>query len=354
MGATFGMRNIRIVIPVAVTLAAVIIFSIIAGCHRNKIRSVVNSAGKNGFPIVVTYSPYDSRLSPYSLFSLDSDPIPLTGFRNEVFRLRSIFSEDGHLYLYEEHFLPTGRNMQIRFPDYHPRAFNGFPESAYLRQSFALAPNARWMVIMEQDRLVRIDMKSGKTEDIYPSATPPWHDPKRPVGIFYDHFLSPEGNVIITTGRMDSSTDPDYLWRYEIESDEWTELPRIHLLDHAKISVGPNAHILALPILPTTPQSGYREIVFIDGLTGTRLASEPDSDRAIVGNNWAACITSNYSTGTVDLVLLEINDNWKRHAITLSRTIFFNYYYHFPLAMYEPPPNGLDGMYENYVREDVD
>ena len=86
---------------------------------------------------------------------------------------------------------------------------------------------------------------------------------------------------------------------------------------------------------------------FIDGRTGDILHSVPMAYRGQIGERWAAYQirpTTGSGPTTYQVVLADMQDNWKTYNLNATGLHYFR--------IYEPPPNGLDGMNENYSGED--
>ncbi len=348
------MRYVRYLIPLIAFALAMMVMSLIAGTHRSRIRTMINSAGQNGQPIIAVQGEELNPLSTLTLYSLDHGPIPLCTSGNDVSRLDVFFKDDGALFLGGSSFIPLpclGR--RFRFPDYRARPLDEFALRAVTRpyqgdEVYACSDNLRWRLVLGEDALTLEDLVLGGSTVFHPQSIPPWHAPDTPVGAIWENALSPDGSVVITTCVITGSTDPSVFWRYDIEEDSWTrlvELP-VHSYVSGVFSVGNAGEVVAIPV--DDPSRGRRDLLFLDGSTGMTIVSEPNARQGVLGNRWSACLKTSLS-GATEIVLFEMGDNWKRHTISLGTAQRQHRYFGYGrIAMYEPPPNGLDGMYENY------
>lgn len=352
------MRFHRYMLVVAVFVLVVVVLAFVSASHRNRIRTLINTAGRDGKPIIVITHGEFPWLTPLRLFSPEHRPIGFgTTFMGASWP--KYFSDDGTLILLgSELGGRSGSISQARFPDHrlHP-AEERFPQLLDRPMPTSgpphLSQNLTWKVEFHSNFITLKDLTSGEITNLHPTNEPPWELSDPLAGTDYEAFISPEGEVVFVIQSTEGSGLPDLIWRYDIEEDNWTKLAKANLDRTRGLTVGPDGRYIAVRMQAQgLSQSSY--YAFLDGVTGEELASERDVNLPVIGRRWAACITAR-SSQPGSIILFDMENGWERSTMDLEhRSPYWRQTSSGSIAMYEPPPNGLDGMYENFDWDEAD
>jgi hypothetical protein len=338
------MKSNRYFILLAVYYILSLSVGTLAHFHRISIRNAINNAGRNGEPIVASSN--GNWLFPARLFTLNRSPIiiqPDLALSYECF----FFEKEGALDIFPAREKEYFSHEHIIFPNFNSitidvtEVVENNPKSPITGMVFYGGLSC-FDACITNDAMHLTDRITGDHNDIEFKSAPPWVLESD----FYQYpggcNISPDLDVFIAVLTTASGPTIKPVWRYNIQEGVWAKICDLKVSYPSLLSVGPGGDIFAVTIdsLVSSPASTLPcDIVFLDGRTGIELHRVPNSGYAQIGKRWAA-ITS-WSGMASSITLLDIENNWQ--ATSLGPSLPCNF------ALYEPPPNGLDGMYENWI-----
>jgi len=310
----------------------------VTGPKREAIRTLINDAGARGEPIIVTLGSDDRYWHPaVSLFNLQGDSIRLFGRDRNCSAATPFFDDNGTLLFPggsddDRFFTP---NYCVSFPDFRIRRFSppdlsdvGF-RNIWLDSTEILSPN-KWYLESEPERWIVTDLVNGEVHRFGIFGDHSWENAQ-----YKQYFLASDASAVVI--KIHEGSGSSYaLWRYHLASNECNFISTMNLGYEQPVVVGPRADVIGVYASTTR----FFDIIFIDGRNGNVLASERDAFGPAIGKRWAVCI-SGFIFQNGPIVVFDMQDNWRR--MQLSATADYR------PAIYEPPPNGLDGMLDNYT-----
>jgi len=135
---------------------------------------------------------------------------------------------------------------------------------------------------------------------------------------------------------------PADLYRYDIDKGEWEHIITVDNVD--AITCNPSGKYVA------TWGGGRNGTINIIDIQNQAIVASVIGEQPRLSDRWAYYLINEQGQapltgrGKAKLIVLEITNDWKRNEIETEE-------YWGTLAIYEPPPNGLEGMYENYQPE---
>jgi hypothetical protein len=318
---------------------------------RHKIAAMINNAGARGEPIIAVRSAILGYRS-ISLFTLDNSCARLIEPKDEMAAFL-YFSDDGTLYAYGGRDMAPISAARYMFPDPRPEAVdahnllqdNEFP----LHDDDLVFPGSRRFALSYRNEILTlVDVEDGTMTDIPlpPDITAP-RNLREAAETGSLPVVSGNGMFIVLAELVESRGPDDIIREYLISTGEWVELARVDMSESSLISISSNGKVITVPVRSPT---SIGDVMFIDGETGNTILVEHDSACASITDKWAVCV-SDWSQAGQRIVVYNMEDNWKKYTITPRPRVIsrpYHFLVHYLVALYEPPPDGLDGMYENY------
>lgn len=346
-------RNVRIIIPLVVFLVSVLAGYCQTYLHNRSIERLVNEAGNRGEPIVAVFM----ETQPVWVLPFYQLQLRLYNIQGEFVRIavdedfyrtdELYFNDDGtlfiqnHIYTYFDRFL-----LSIKLID-------NKPQGIWIHVSVAIDPGDTFIG----------SGNVAKTNNI--------------VGVYEDRIqvFNPDGEIILThefINPFPSVTDASeqfhkitfalthdmsklivigYKQRenvgksliYNLETGEWDNLGD-PATEFYIIEPDMGGRFISCMYKDS---SGILEPAYIDLDTDGKLSSPlAGSIMPDIWTNWAALIDTFGITPIIRMY--DIKNDWEEHTINLPGTAFGASDFILSLAIYEPPLNGLDGMYENF------
>ncbi len=343
MGEEGSMKKRMYLVPV---IAFIISFAGVRGwsnSHQALIAEAINTAGRNGYPVFVTHHS-DADWFNLRLNTIDYPSIGLGPRSQDVLWSSVFFTEDGAIATSRQSFEVTSPgSMIIRLPDFNERRLVIPERTAGLHLPGEVwigihIRKGRWDLGLGTEALELTDFYTGerinsfyRTPPIQPSGYPP-------IGLF---DVAPDVSAIaLIDGRNYLSGNSTDLWMYNLSEGEWTLITDQFAV--YSIAVGVNGSVVGIEYFT---RDIYPKVTFFESTSLDPIVTVERCRKPWIGHRWAAC-TQDYSSSNATIFLFDMQDNWKEYSINLP--IDQNYGIARGIAFYEPPPNGLDGMYENY------
>ncbi len=337
------------IIPVLVLIVCNVIFGLISSAHRSTIREMVDTAGRNGEPIIVSTDFNTPKLTWFNISSFQQDPVPL--FPDDLTLLSTtLFDNDGTLYFFTyNNYSSMNSATATQLPDYRsievqresPPDFSRLP--ALVRSMF-MPWSSRWAVSDlvsdgESSTLYYTDLVTGEQSIRTLTGTLPWEEEDSKLSPFILGYISLDFNALIAILGETGSADPEVFYRYDFDTSIWSFVTETELYGPMDTFVNPDASMIAIIKQPVQgSQFNTRDVYFIDGYTGEEYAMEPAAGYPVVGRRWAAC-TSEVTFGNYKVIMFDMENNWERREIPSINSMRIN--------LFEPPADGIDGMFEN-------
>lgn len=364
-------------IPIILFIVSMLSSSVISQIHRNRIADLINSAGKAGFPIFVIENFKNDPYVNFTLITKGQNPVPIhlrmrnsrrwtgTGPRNYY----TFFTDDGLLYTNfpktsgDTWTLLSGSVYGIRFPNHREQIISLNIDRDRLEDLFrSVSPSEfhrhRWQFELNGSQLsIYLSIYDCYTASEYEIAIPEYVMDKTDqinwTGTnMYDWSFN--GEILIAgiykgpeLSALGQGREWGYyqIWKYNLNDKDWIYLNDIYAnLLYVNMVIEKNVFV---NISNSRTRHQAYLISFLDIESGDFLHTEDLASFPVIGERWAACMVKNYPSGDTELIFYDMDNNWERYSIPISNI---------PglmgvqggFEMYEPPPNGLDGMYENY------
>jgi len=356
------MRWRRYIVFLVVFLISLGIASSLNRWHTNKIREMVNYAGKNGLPIFVTFTStwFESYLAVtapgFNLVPLSLNPKPNSG--------ESGFFPDGTFFTTQYRFSSHKTVMEyFKFPKRYPVSQLD-TLSTWLAGSYPNFGNAglsagRYSINSQNlNHIFLMDHAAMEITEVNVGADAPWLLDISPAGKTWSFWVSPDSHIIFAAGFDKLNPGPVEVWRYDIAAKALSSIGTHEIFEGGGITVGPDGNLIAYykPV-PTSassaapnassysPKPNVMDLEFADGHTGEIIKTVITAKYPQIGSKWVSCLIPS-STGSSSwgwqISLFDTQNGWTNQILSTSPYFLMN-------KMYEPPPNGLAGMYENYV-----
>ena len=309
------------------------------------VRRAVNIAGSQGKPIVFSLGT-GNWFGNFRLLAEDTDPIRLP---SKIADLRMINGTDVE---------PDGSIVLFGTTNFHDAAFDILDlrelwsqrqvrvepgeavqaQPSDLEAGSALSLGGLWILSVKNQEFIAENIGTGETRILNSDSSSPWATDQTGIE-YYIGAMSPKGNVLFWAETTYEPTFKTTFWRLDTSSGVWTRLGDLNY--SVDFMAGPHGDLIALS------QTGSA-VEFRDGRTFQPVKTEPSGWSPYIGERWAACIIPGHSTWTIRLY--DIQNDWQVHDISASPSDLRCHQMAdpSPIVLYEPPPNGLEGMYENY------
>ncbi len=345
-------------------MACFVAGSIAEARYRHQLTEAVNLAGANGEPIVVVQQLRsllpNIQYRELRLYLINGDSFllysPGDDWNNKITSVK--FRPDGSLnvdiippryysgILYR-HRIP-GRGLEFMQSEidwnYSPTLDYGDLDPDTDR---VLYPRT-W-----ESGLVLCDPYSGEGYYMDFESPPPWAEENSQVDYDVRMSLSQDREVLFAVETGDYSQATQYgIWRYGMLDGLWTELG---ILAGRPINVRASPRGDYFTCVYTDHSTGTQSsttIRYANGTTGDIYHTSTGDYNPSLGNNWAANFQGSRLTPT--LQIHDIKGGWVAHTINLPVSVSPIYWRTPHVSIYEPPPNGLDGMYGNYDPDTID
>ncbi|MCK4720384.1 hypothetical protein KAU08_06985 [bacterium] len=347
-------RNIRIIIPVVVYLVSVLAGYGQTYFHNRSIERLINDAGSQGEPVVViVLETQPSWILPYGqsklrLYNIHGDSVPLAVNWDFSWAAGLYFSEDGTLYFYERSYWAFDQilfSMKLNDSElkriWITHVWKTFdPGETIIGQGY-VAKTSNFVVVFE-DRIQVFNpdgdiLLTHEFINPFPSVTDTSAQFHR-LSFALTHDMS---KLIVIAYKQRENVGKS--WIYNLETGEWNSL-----VDPATdfFVIEPDMGGRYIACMYKAP-SGMLVQAYIDLDADGKLSSPlAGSTMPDIWTNWAALVGPSGITPNVRIY--DIENDWEEYTINLPGTISGTSYFVQTLAIYEPPPNGLDGMYENF------
>jgi hypothetical protein len=327
-------------VPVGIFILLWCVGAIVSISHRAAIARLVNESGSAGYPVFIAHKYTGYRLAQLYICAPGHDPLPLgINMRTQ----KSLFLQDGTLLAGQLNTRPTGAfSHQFRFPNYNPVTYVNHDQPVFDTDDWSyMWENG----VVSDEKYTEVDSSgfsvlnilTGEEISFEFSTDPPWVQNGLTGDAPYEYQISPDMKVLVVFVKNTDMLSSWAVWKYRIETGSWTRVCDINASDNFDIVTGYNADIIGADI--RVSQSSH-EVIFLDGNTGQEIVRESNAAGPMIGRNWAAC-TLFRTWFTPEIVCFNINANWARTTLGPGWNVWAR-------AMYEPPVNGLEGMYENY------
>jgi len=354
------MRFSRYLIPLIVFLISTATGFYSYSYQRNIIREEIKYAGENGLPIVcfISIDNYSNQIYYQRYYSLNlvvpgHDPVYITDLEIGFdYGEMIFFTEDGTLHLRPIYFHSGTITEQIlRFPDTEFKDGPEYDATAHLLSSEGLKarkvlPETLEIASLYDDRVEVQDVVTGEFEVVQFTENIEWPEKEG----YYQHYLikiSGDGSLMyIAYVSNPPSEVSSVIYRCEMESGEISEIIN---MDSAIIDISTNysGDSFAVSRLRPDLTTGAFFSVFEVG------EEVFQHDIQGVGTNGFSQYSDNW------IVIRSVNAPiWETLIVNLDDpSVQYRYTHVMPrysgdwsgfVAIYEPPPEGLDGMYDNY------
>jgi hypothetical protein len=381
------VKRLNVIIPVAIFFLSAIFAGITSKLHRDAIASIINKAGANSEPIMICPMGWAFPTSgySYSILGLDGSAVSILppGLSNSYYEY-TYFEPDGTFVNVSESNLmnySTGWDIHFsttKFPDYVSHSARGkqvhVPESGNSQMNFMnyMGPgntqqimlhdfDIRWInpvdpynssVSTAQAELTLFDIRDGTISEITAGV-----DNSKAVNqllkaenlsftcsddmskmFFVELDPSNPGNPWMRSGGSPAGYNQT-IWMLDTEEESWSDLYKC--VDIIYLDCSPDGKYVA------TSSWSTQDVLIIDVDSGSLIAQEKNATRPAFSKNYLALYIvagSGYSGQVNGLIVYDIRNNWNR-IIVPSRAQMMG---GLTPSIYEPPPNGLDGMYENF------
>lgn len=345
------MRFRHYIYPVIVFIVIYVVSAVIAFNTRTRIRNAVNYAGKTGTPIIAASRNQWSDFGNLCLFSVGEDPLVIFN-EPAIFTWMLEFDDDGTLYKLDSD--PSGYHQptfDIRLSDIRSGSFyppdtpripgNDIPLILYGNYG------TKWMVDFKHESCDVTNLITLDTWRVDYENEPPWFGKDEPYTNAFYYAVSTEGSAIVVIQEPDTVSANGKLWRLDKDSAIWTDVADLYDRRMSGLVVGPYGDYISVGIAPNiTTWHAFQpsDMVILDGHTGEELFRTTDALYTCIGRRWIVFRSGTHDFYPITIEVLDIKDNFNQSRFADEEVG--------PFAVYEPPPNGLDGMYENYVPED--
>jgi len=337
------MRRRWYLVPVAVFIVSFLVAGSMALQMRLAIKTVMDAAAKNDWPVIVTES--GDPLFPHGIYTLDGRGGLLTTLTMPKMPQHVLFADDGALLAFTSSAYRSGRSIYFRigFPDYRPhrvRMPSANVPKEYRRSywnSIRESPRYAWGSFGTPSDMIILDALSGNATVLRFKAGRPWSDDTvdSQVPIWTDKtdmlvMVQTRNSAAASSGAPPRT---DSLWRYDGSAGTWTRLAEGSFTGAA---IGQDGRIIALGI--SSPPSLPR-VDFMDATTGQVLHTVDGAYQAAIGRRWAACTRFFAPRKSREILLFDMANSWESHKIVIRKNVISPVKFG-GLAIYEPGASG--------------
>jgi len=358
LGEEVGMRKYRFVIPIFLLVASILTSMAILDNKRDTVRRIFDEAGRQNRPVIFLHGWSEKYITSYNVLSIPGDWVEFSGRRVGPSLGKTFFTKDGTLLIIGGYDgIARYEDWQVEFPDIRPipivgtspyalpafqqqPSFYGSPHEnvpggGSLRETeftFREIPDTGQAITTSTQGYGIINIITGETVGGTWSGPPPWIEDDSTPTSWGDLIASPDATAIVARNRY--STELDWLSVYDIPASVWSDALKV---DHSSLdfAVGNHADVIAIGDHSPT----QRQIHFINGYTGELYWTVNDAMWTKFGNRWAVCEPA----GVFDIdkiILVDMEDDFREYWVEF-RIGSLN-----EVAIYEPPPGGVEEMLE--------
>lgn len=346
-------RNSRIIIPLVVFLISLLVGYAQSYFHNRSIERLINDAGSRREPVVAVFM----ETQPVWLLPFNQFQLRLYNIHGKSVRLavnwdilwadRIYFSDDGTLYIEKDTFRAFDQRLfALKLIDWEPQRIwfhvsEAIDPGETIIGSGNVAKTSNFVVVYE-DRIQVFNpdgeiMLTHEFINPFPSVT----DASEQFYMLFFVLTHDMSKLIVIGYKQREMTGKS--WIYNLNTGIWD-----NLVDPATefFALGPDmggryiACMYKDPISILVPS-------YIDTDSGYELGSPlTGSIMPDICTNWAALVDVRGITPMIRIY--DIENDWEEYTINLPGRRSGTIYYPPALAVYEPPLNGLYGMYENF------
>ena len=348
--------------------AIVIAFIQVVNQNRErKIERIINEAGRNGEPVIVATYLDLTGSHRYGLYSLSGDaagincPELIKFFNNDGSLYFVKLSGQGTIYIGSDFMIPGQSLRCARFPEMVIRdaSLPSFivteiqsPDKLIDEE---ISPNARFRARVFNTYMEIEDFITGEMLQRDFDTEAPWYSDEIPDVDSYFSSISNDGKYFLVRAHSAGIENILPVWMYSIESSEWNLLGEFATGIHERLDTisegGKYAAVLE------ADRDLISTISVIDTITGNEILFLESAEFPQFGSRWFCCLIFEVNV-FAEIRVYDMDNNWEEYIIPIRDDSYFAdssekaLTFPFPIAMYEPPPDGLDGMYENYIPTD--
>ena len=361
------MRRTKIIVAILILFAVIIFVLVKVTDHNNslEVERIINDAGRNGEPVFVASYINLTGSKLYGVYSIHNDVAGINGTS-----LNKFFTDDGTLYHVEwagdgntqyvgtEYMIPGWPLKSGRFPHMRIRDTNlpSFEVQEISNTTELLdediSPNGRFRSRMFETHLEIVDFTSGDIFETELDTGAPWNSEDIPDVDSYFTSISNDGIYMLLRAHNDNSEFFMPAWKFTIESDEWVLLGEFYTGIHERLDrISEGGRFVAIV---EADREMTTNLKVIDTEIGDEVFNTMGAEYPQIGRRWFCCLVT-HRNEFAEIRAYDMENDWKQYSIPLRDDSFFasatenQLTFPFPIAMYEPPPDGLDGMYENYI-----
>ena len=345
----------RLIIPFVVY--GLVLFSGLAfqRATGDRIAKMINEAGREGKPVVMS-SGIRGTQSQFRLHSIDDPSEPVILPNVHQYEVASSFAADGSydymVWVWKDNVTASTLLNTIVLPDARIEASpqldygagTGMMDDPFPieRQYYTLG--GTWIMTKGGDRLELRNAKRDVVREMPLESIPEKVKDSPGMGSFRA-AISPDGDVLIWV--QVSNHGLNEVWRCDLDGESWTDLGRVAEIKN--VVVGPHGDKVGYENMGKSPAGPIPTVDFVDGRTWSTIVSISNARRPVIGNRWAACLAE-WHNGSLYIKVFDMSDGWKEYEMDLSgKPNQRSSSKETPaISIYEPPANGIDGMYENY------
>ncbi|MCX6647472.1 MAG: hypothetical protein NTY09_14095 [bacterium] len=321
--------------------------------HTRAVENLLNNAGRNGEPVIAALAdayqnlPYNFNQVELRLYNIEGDYVrlaPAQTFNSDSYFNLLYFTTDGMLYMYIEYepFLPDGLNGLIltakRFDFYRPRQHWDFPrDDATL--VWVYVDKSPDEVGIFKDYFVIHNTLEGSYEQIEFEEPDPLLDGEYLSDDFYQLYLSNDHSKLIMVYDPGHNGGEDVgIWIYDVGVGTWNFLPVPYFVPF-KISSSLDGKSFAV-MRHDSAQDYFSTIIDLESgnIIFTQTCSMPD-----IWQNWV--VMKDYARLDPKLKIYDIRNDWHEYEFDKPELDILPGFIFQTFAIFEPPPDGIDGLY---------
>ena len=344
----------RLIIPVILYFISMIFGLVQSYNHRQAVINLINNAGSRGEPVIAaivnigTSPSLRGRELEIWLCTIDGNHVKLaSGARNSRWVPMLQFSDDGTLLVrvYDQNWQTEDlREMALTSRTLHP-VFRQPPQVPVTGESTIgtgrVANSFDEVRVLENHILVFGPEGEIILTHEFTNQTP-WKDDPSLDFSEIPFILTSDLEKLVVANTASRRTDyTNSIWLYDIETDEWLDViePGIRSwsidVDHSGMRL----------ITEHEDFDGDQETTVISMKAGLHIFSMTNLSSLDIWANWAVAIDHNWPDQI--LKVYYIVEGWREIEIDLAGSGGSPITSRNSYAIYEPPPDGIEGMYGN-------
>jgi hypothetical protein len=333
LGEEVGMRRSRFVIPVFVFVVCCLISIGIFAHKRNEIKRMLDEAGRMGYPVVAVQTTEDGRALYITSINGGVISIPIKNVWGTIDD--TCFTKTGELLLIDTGYQQDTVIWKIDLPYPIAHIINRGPIDLPFESIHYSTPSygGQYELWSSTDEFLINDLSTGEIITGRYSSPPTWINGPETRPWNRRAIPSPDATAIVALQRYSMALDSIAV--YDIPSGAWSEA--FFNEDAYNVSVSNRADILGI----ASVNLGWTT-EFIDGRSAQVIKTIQDVSHPAVGRRWASVYydASFISRRPNRLILIDMEDNWREYSVEFSVDPFLG------IAIYEPPPRGVEEMLE--------